>query len=279
MARARRAPYRETVKYLLLGFVLLFAYYPMLVMFSISFKNNEQFVNNPWFFDRPSQWDWSNWAQAWGLVSQYIANSIFTATTTTAIMMVLVIVTAYVVARYRFPGRTVFFYGLIATIFLPPSAASLVTTFNLLQGMNLMNSLWAIIISGSLGGGAMAVFILKLFIDGIPKDLFESAQIDGAGHLRQITTIVVPMTASILGVLAIQSYLGVWNELLLTLVMIRDEARQTLPLGLMMLDGEYHKDWGQLMGGYSIAALPLVVIFVFTMRLFVRGFAAGAVKG
>jgi len=279
MARARRAPYRETVKYLLLGFVLLFAYYPMLGMFSISFKNNEQFVNNPWFFDRPSQWDWSNWAEAWGLVSQYIANSIFTATTTTAIMMVLVIVTAYVVARYRFPGRTVFFYGLIATIFLPPSAASLVTTFNLLQGMNLMNSLWAIIISGSLGGGAMAVFILKLFIDGIPKDLFESAQIDGAGHLRQITTIVVPMTASILGVLAIQSYLGVWNELLLTLVMIRDEARQTLPLGLMMLDGEYHKDWGQLMAGYSIAALPLVVIFVFTMRLFVRGFAAGAVKG
>ncbi len=267
------------MKLALLGFVLAFAYYPMFTMFSISFKTNEQFVNNPWFFNHPETWQWSNWSKGWDLVGQYIGNSFFQTTTTTVLLTALAIVVAYVVARYRFPGRNIFYYGLMATIFLPPSAASLVTTFNLLQNLGLMNSLWALILPISFGGQAITVIILRQFIEDIPKDLFESAQIDGAGHLRQIIDIVLPLCGAIIGVLAIQTYIYNWNELMLPLVMIRDEARQTIPLGLMMLDGEYHKDWGVLMAAYSIASLPLVVIFLFAMKLFVKGLASGAVKG
>lgn len=270
---------REVVKACLITSILAFAYYPMVMMLSISFKDNEQFVSNPWFFDSVGEWHWENWQEGWGLVSQFISNSIFHATTTTLVLISLAVVCSYVVARFEFPGKNLFFYGLMATIFLPPSAASLVTMFNLLQKMGMMNSLWALIVPVALGGQAMSIFILKQFIEDIPRDLFESAQLDGSGHFRQIISIVLPMTGSIIGVMAINTFLYCWNDLMLPLVMIRDEVRQTIPLGLMMLDGEYHKEWGLLMAGYSIAALPLIVIFLFTMRLFVKGMAAGAVKG
>jgi multiple sugar transport system permease protein len=172
-----------------------------------------------------------------------------------------------------------FYYGLLATIFLPPSAASLVTTFNLLQSMNLMNSLWALILPVAFGGQAVTVVVLRQFIEDIPKDLFESAQIDGAGHFRQIFYVVIPLTSSAIGVLAIQTFIYNWNELMLPLIMIRDEARQTIPVSLMMLDGEYHKQWGPLMAAYAISSIPLIILFSFAMRYFVRGLAAGAVKG
>ena len=270
---------REAAKILLIGSILAFAYYPMVTMLSISLKTNEQFVRNPWFFDEPANWNWENWITGWNLVGQYIGNSFFQTTTATALMVCMAIVCAYVVARYRFPGRGLFYYGLMATIFLPPSAASLVTTFNLLQNMQLMNSLWALILPVAFGGQAVTVIILRQFIEDIPRDLFESAQLDGAGHLTQIKDIVLPLSGSIIGVLTIQAFIHNWNELMLPLVMIRDEARQTIPLGLMMLDGEYHKQWGELMAAYSISALPLLIIFFFAMRLFVKGLASGAVKG
>lgn len=270
---------REGAKLGIIGFILFFAYYPMFTMLSISMKNNDQFVRNPWFFDSIDRWQWSNWAEGWSLVGQYIGNSFFQATTVTIMLTAMGIVCSYVVARYRFPLRSVFYYGIMATIFLPPSAASLVTTFNLLQNMGLMNNLWALILPAAFGGQAMTIVVLRQFIEDIPRDLFESAQIDGAGHFRQIVDIVLPLTGSIIGVLAINTYIFNWNDLMLPLVMIRDEARQTIPLGLMMLDGEYHKEWGVLMAAYSIAALPLIVIFAFVMRLFVRGLATGAVKG
>lgn len=270
---------RELVKIALLAAVLGFAYYPMVTMFSISVKDNQQFVRNPWFFDQPGDWKLHNWVEGWNLVGDFIGNSFFQAITATTLLMAMAIVVSYVVARYRFPGRSIFYYGLMATIFLPPSAASLVTAFNLLQNMGLMNNLWALILPISFGGQAITVIILRQFIEDIPKDLFESAQIDGAGHFRQIKDIVLPLSGSIIGVLAIQVFIHNWNELMLPLVMIRDEARQTIPLGLMMLDGEYHKDWGPLMAAYSISALPLILIFLFVMRLFVKGITSGAVKG
>jgi ABC-type glycerol-3-phosphate transport system permease component len=109
--------------------------------------------------------------------------------------------------------------------------------------------------------------------------LFESAEIDGAGVLQQIWHIVVPLSGSILSTLAIMQFLGNWNRLMLPLVIMRDDELLTVPVGLMRLQGEYVKQWGQLMAGYAISSIPLVLLFLFTMRLFVRGIAAGAIKG
>jgi ABC-type glycerol-3-phosphate transport system permease component len=184
-----------------------------------------------------------------------------------------------VLARYRFPGRGFVYYGIVASMFLPGTAATLVTMFWLIKSLNMVNSLWGLMVVAAAGGQVTGIFILKQFIEDIPKELFESAQVDGAGHLRQIATIVLPMSGSILATVAIMKFLGTWNEVMLPLVVLRDDEKLTLPVGLLRLEGEYVKQWGQMMAGYAIASIPLVLLFIFTMRWFVRGITAGAVKG
>lgn len=270
---------KETIKHSFIGFILLCSFFPLYLMVVVSFKDNDQFTNNPWFFDSPSEWHWENWAKAWDIVCNYIANSVVTSVGAVVLCLVMAIMTSYVLARYKFPGKSILYYGLVGSMFLPGTAATLVTVFMLLKSLGLINSLWALILMGGVGGQIVCVFILRQFIEDIPKELFESAQLDGAGHFQQIKTIILPMSGSVLGTLAIMQFLGNWNNLMLPLISLRDDELLTIPVGLMRLDGEYVKQWGELMAGYTISSIPLIILFLFTMRLFVKGLTAGAVKG
>jgi ABC-type glycerol-3-phosphate transport system permease component len=185
---------------------------------------------------------------------------------------------AFVFARYDFPGKTLLWYLLIGLLFMP-GIMNLVPLFVLMKKLSLLNSLMGLIVLYTVGGQVFCVFVLRNFIEEIPDDLFEAAEVDGAGPLQQIFRIVVPMSGSILATLAIMRFLGSWNNFIQPLIFITDDFRQLIPVGLMRLDGEYVKQWGQMMAGFSIAAIPLVLIFLFTMRLFVRGLTAGAIKG
>lgn len=270
---------KELCKHALLLGILFFSFVPFLLMFIISFKDNDQFMANPWLPDPISAWHWENWTKAWHTISPYIANSIVTSVFGVVLCMLLAIPTSYVIARYRFRGRELLFYTFVITMFLPGGATALITTFKLISSLDLVNSLWALILLTGTAGQIGCIFILRQFIEEIPKELFESAEIDGAGHLRQMTMIMIPLSGPILGTLAIQNFLGAWNNLILPMVLLRDDGKLTIPVGLMRLDGEYVKMWGEMMAGYCIAAIPLVILFLFTTRLFVRGMTAGAVKG
>ena len=270
---------KEAVKHVLIWMVLFFSFVPFALMLVISLKTNAQFSRNPFLPDAPRDWHWENWTTGWRTISTYVANTIVTSGAAVLLCVVIAILASYVFARYRFPGREILYYGLIVTMFLPSTVATLVTTFTLVVRLHLYNTLLALIILGAVGGQVVCVFILRQFIEEIPKELFESAEIDGAGHLRQIVSIVLPMSGPVLSTLAIMQFIANWNNLLGPLVFIRDDYKLTVPVGLMRLEGEYVKEWGQLMAGYSLSSLPLVILFLFTMRLFIRGLSAGAIKG
>lgn len=266
----------ETFKHLLTCFVLLFAFFPLYVMLVISLKDNTQFLENPFGISFPIHWE--NWAHGWDLVNIYIANSILVAILSVTLTLITALLAAFVFARYDFFGKAFLWYALLGLLFMP-GIMNLVPLFIIMRDLNLLNSLMGLVMLFAVGGQVFCVFVLRNFIEEIPSDLFEAAQIDGASPLQQIFNVVVPMSGSILGTLAILQFLSAWNNFIQPLVFISDEYKQLLPVGLMRLDGEYVKEWGQMMAGFTIAAIPLVIIFLFTMKLFVRGLTAGAVKG
>lgn len=221
---------------------------------------------------------WENWSTAWGIVRSYIFNTIFVAVTGVFLSLCCSLSGAFFFARYRTKGSTFLWYVFLI-LMLMPGVANLIPLFMLLRNLNLLNSLWALVICGTAGAQVMQIYILRNFIEDIPQDLFDSAEVDGASAFKQIINIVLPMSGSILSTLAILQFIGLWNEFILAFIVIRDDSLLTLAAGLVKLDGEYVKRWGEMMAGYSIASVPLVLIFLFTMRLFVKGIAAGAIKG
>jgi multiple sugar transport system permease protein len=223
-------------------------------------------------------WHWENWTVAWDTVGTYIFNTIVVAVTAVVLALCCSTAAGFFFARYRMPGTTFLWYFFLV-LMLMPGVANLVPLFILLRDMNLINSLLALIILGISGAQVVQIFILRNFIEEIPQDMFDAADVDGASPFRQVLYIVLPMSGSVISTLAILQFISVWNDFLLPFIIIRDDALLTLAAGLIKLDGEYVKQWGEMMAGYSIASLPLVLIFLFTMRLFVRGIAAGAVKG
>jgi multiple sugar transport system permease protein len=225
-----------------------------------------------------SVYKFRNWGFGLGLIGPYIANTVFVAVTGTFFTLTLAILGAYFFARYKMPFSGVLWAAFLV-LMLMPGVANIVPLFSLLKDMNLLNTLWALIIVGVAGGQVFNIFVLRNFIEDLPKDLFEAAEMDGASHLAQIRNVVIPMSGSIIGTLSILAFLGKWNDFLLPLIVLRDKELFTLGVGLIYLDGEYVKQWGQIMAAYFIASIPLIVIFLFCMKLFVRGLSAGAVKG
>ena len=121
--------------------------------------------------------------------------------------------------------------------------------------------------------------MLRSFVEDIPHDLFEAADIDGANHFQQMRVVVVPLAGPILGTVGVMNFISQWNDFVLPLIVIRDHARLPVMVQLLRMAGEYIKLWGPLMAGYALASIPIVILFVFTMKLFTKGLAEGAIKG
>ena len=276
MARVVRSRSAEFFKHLFILVVLFFAFVPMYLMINISLKDNQQFSRNPWFPEAPFHWE--NYVIGWNHLGGTIFNTAFVAITATVLTLVIAVIGAFFFARYKMPGSK-FLFGVFIILMMYPSVANMVPMFKLITSLGLYNTHFALIIPAIAGGQAFNIFVLRNFIEDIPQDLFDAIEIDGGNMFYQIWHVVVPLSMPIIGTLGILSIIGQWNNFVSPLLYLRDTNLQTISVSLLYLEGEYTKNWGQLMAGYTIASIPLVVLFIFCMKLFIRGLSSGAVKG
>jgi len=265
----------EWTKHAFILLVLAAAFYPLYMMFNISFKTDTQFTENPWWPEGPAHPE--NYVTGWETIGYTIPNTVFLAVVTTIGRLAVAIAAAYVFGRFKFPGKK-FFWSATLILMMMPGVANLIPLFTLLRGMGLLNTYTALVLTGIIGGQIFNIYILRNYIEDTPESLFEAAEMDGAGHLRRIWEIVIPMNGSIIATLACLSVVGVWNNFLLPLLILRDTDRLPTAVALFRLEGAYTREWGPTMAAYAIAAIPLIILFVFTMRFFIRGVGAGAMK-
>lgn len=263
-------------KHLTIVVVLLLSLLPLYLMLIVSVKSNAQFYANPTTLTEPVHWE--NWRTAWDMITPTLANSVFISVLSTVLMIGLALMGAYFFARLRMPMST-FLWNAILILMMMPMIANLVPLFRLLKDMHLLNTLSALILVGATQGQIFAIFMLREFIADIPRDLYEAADIDGASHFAQLRTIVLPLSAPILGTAGVMHFMVAWNDFVLPLIIMRDHARLPVMVQLIRMVGEYIKLWGPLMAGYAMAAIPVIILFMFSMKLFVRGMTEGAVKG
>ncbi len=194
--------------------------------------------------------------------------------------MVLVCVTAsmagYVLAKKRFYGRAVLFSIIICAMALPKQVV-LVPLVRIMARLNLADSLWAVILPTV--GWPFGVFLMKQFSETVPTEILEAARIDGAGEARTFLQVVCPIIKPAFGALAIFTFINTWNDYFLQLIMLRSRANLTISMGIATLQSEYATNYGLLMAGAALGAVPIVTVFLVFQKFFTQGITMGAVKG
>jgi multiple sugar transport system permease protein len=208
-------------------------------------------------------------------VFRWMLNSFVVAGLGTLLTLVLTSLSAYAFARIDFPGKNVLFSLLIATLLLP-SVMFLVPQFLLVDILGLFNTYPAMILPGL--AGVFGIFFMRQFFLGIPVELEEAAYVDGANRLRTFWSVVLPLAAPALATLAVITFLGYWNDYLWPLIVCQGEGC-TLPAGLRTLQGAYTARFGVLMAGATLAAIPVLVLYVVAQRWIVQSVASAGVKG
>ncbi|HZG68009.1 MAG TPA: carbohydrate ABC transporter permease [Herpetosiphonaceae bacterium] len=209
-------------------------------------------------------------------IGRWFVNSLIVGTITTALVLLIDAMAAYAYARMEFRGRKVIFALLLATLFLP-GMMFLVPNFITVARLGLLNSFAGVIIPGL--AGVFGVFFLRQFFTTIPKELEEAAQIDGASQLMTFFRVVLPLAKSAMVTLGILTFLGSWNEFLWALLILKDRNIQTLPPGLRTLQGAYTSEYGQMMAGAVIAAVPVLLLYLVMQKYIVQSVATSGLAG
>ncbi len=256
---------------------------PFLYMASTSLKSIAEtltrispFPFNPDFWPRIPQW--TNYAEAWtrASFSLYLRNSLITAAVTAAAVLATSSLAAYAFARIRFPGSRTVFSILLATLIVPESVY-LVPNFILVTRAGWYDTLAALTVP--FAANAFSIFLLRQFFAQIPLDLLDSARIDGAGHLRSLFSIVVPLSAAPLFTVVFLTFLGSWNSLQWPLVATRTQRWRPITVGLTTFNSDAGPQNQLIMAGAVIAIIPVIALYALAQKQFTEAIARTGIKG
>ncbi|WP_327237816.1 carbohydrate ABC transporter permease [Streptomyces sp. NBC_01317] len=277
--RAGRLLYRFVLVLTVVGFTLAFVF-PLYWMASGALKSSAELADpNPTLL--PQSWHPESYSEAWTNVGlgQYFLNTLLLAVGAWLTQVIVDVAATYALSRLRPVLGNVVLGMMLATLMLPVSALLVPTYLTVtdvpLIHANLINTPWAIWLPAC--ANAFNIFILKRFFDQIPGELLESARLDGAGPVRILWSLVLPLSRPVLAVVSIFAVVGVWKDFLWPLLVLPDPARQPITVALNRL-AEFMPA-NQLLAGMVMASVPLLVIFLIFQRHIIAGLTAGSLKG
>ena len=270
----------KSIGYVVLAVTVLLTFYPFVFMLVTSFKSIFQFYRVFWTPTLPLHYE--NYFEVFPVIAPYILNSVFITVISVAGIVFLGALSGFIFARFSFPGKKILFYAVIGLMMIP-WILTLIPSFMVVKRLNLLNTYWVMILPYISGGQVLAIYIFHSFFVTLPEELFESARIDGAGYFQQFRYIGAAMSKPVIGLVAIISSLAVWNNFIWPLVTTTDEKITVLTVGVMRFSYSYTFgstiNYGELFAGYTIASIPLLLIFLFATKQFMRGITSGALKG
>ena len=269
----------KIISYVGLILWMLVNLFPVSWMFTFSLKNNEEIFGKN-VAGLPQHWLWSNYTEAMktGHMGRYFLNSGIVAVSTILITLAVALMATFALTRMIWKRRRTMnkFFMLGLTI---PIHASIVPIYVTLSRMHLLNTRWALIIPYAAFSLAMAILVCTGFMNEIPRELDESACIDGCNVWGIFFRIIVPLMKPAVATVGIYTFLQCWNELMFANIFISKSALKTLPVGVQALSGQYTTAWGPIGAALVIATFPTLFMYIFLSRRIQESFIAGAIKG
>jgi multiple sugar transport system permease protein len=270
----RRGGVGRILIYVLLIAIAAFFILPLIVVISASFKYSAEIFTDPGLL--PSDPGFENYDALFARAEflTWFRNSAVVSSVGTLLTLAITSLSAYAFARIDFPFKNLLFGLMIGTLVLP-SIMFLVPQFKLIAEIGLYDTLPALVLPGL--AGVFGVFFMRQFFLGLPVELEEAAYVDGASRLRTFVAIALPMAGPALATLAVITFLAFWNDYLWPVIICNDNC--TLPAGLRLLQRQYTGDPGLVMAGATVAAVPVLILYLLLQRFIVQSVASSGIKG
>jgi ABC-type glycerol-3-phosphate transport system permease component len=223
---------------------------------------------------------WSNYVDIFVKIplARYGLNSLIVAGLSTIGSVVSSYVVSFALSRLKWPGRNLVFMMVLGTMMLP-TVVTLVPTYVIYTKLGWVDTYYPFIVPSWLGANAFFIFLLRQFMYGIPNELDEAARMDGAGSLRILFQIILPLSKPVLATVTIFSFLGSYNDLLGPAMYLTSNIKYTLPMGLYALSGTYGNYWPYVMAASVLTTLPIVLLFILFQDQFIRGIQMTGLSG
>jgi ABC-type glycerol-3-phosphate transport system permease component len=257
--------------------VMALSFATIALMIFLSLKDNGQIYGRFWQLPNPVIGE--NYSEGWRRMDRYVLNSLVYSLASVVGVVFLSSLSGYVFARHHFPGKELIYVAILALLMVP-GVLTLIPAYVLVRDLGLTNTPWVLILPWTAGGQVFGILLCRSYFATLPQELFDAAKVDGASEFQQYARIALPLSWPILVTLAIIHLVATYNDFIWPLLTISDPKLQVVTVGLTQFTTEFGTiNWGPRMASYAIASLPLVLLFTFGMRYYVRGLTSGAIKG
>jgi ABC-type glycerol-3-phosphate transport system permease component len=266
----------STLLFVILVILTILLFIPFVWAFLNSFKTNNEIFGGSFL---PVKWTLNNYVYAWnrGHFDQYMLNSVIVSVTVVLAKVSLAVPAGYAFAKLRLRKYPILFYMFLLGMAVPVESFVIVLFFQL-KDLNLVNSLWGIILPTVAVGIPFAVFMMRNFFMELPDSLIESAKIDGAGTLTIFTKIMLPLAKPGVLVIAVLGFLDAWNEYFISILVLISPEIRTIPIGIMAFFDENDSNYGAVFAGMMMSIIPSILVYASLQKTFISGLTMGGLK-